>query len=132
MSNDKHTQAFRNIMYGKKEPSLVEANNFVMRLSESLTDEVVGRIVANTGKTRVTNSEIYEYCQENGIKPDYDPYLGKQETIDFTETVCYSSYKAMDDITIDGKTGFVLINDCENKKITIEFDDDTLKTISYE
>jgi len=38
----------------------------------------------------------------------------------------------MDDIEINGRTGFVLSNDVEKKEITVEFDDnDEMETISY-
>jgi hypothetical protein len=38
----------------------------------------------------------------------------------------------MQDIEIEGRTGFVLTNDIENKKMVVEFDDnDETKTIDY-
>jgi len=49
-----------------------------------------------------------------------------------SKPIDYSTYSSMDDIEINGRTGFVLSNDVEKKEITVEFDDnDEMETISY-
>ena len=136
MSSSKHTEAFNQSFNksGIAEPTFAQSNAFVLRLSEETSEQVVSEIANKTGKKYVTNKEIYIYCKENGIEPDHDPYDNYQSKIDFTkQKPDYSEYKSMDDIDIEGRTGFVLSNDVENKKITVEFDDnDEMKTISYE
>jgi ribosomal protein L21E len=138
MSDNKHTEEFKRIMTEGSnqytEPSHVEANNFVLRLSESLSNEIVGKIVAQTGKTYVTNIQIYKYCKKNNIQPDYDPYLNEQKEINFEpkKEVDLSTLKELDDVEYKGRTGIVMSNDTENKSIIIEFDDtDEMETISY-
>lgn len=132
--DDKHTKEFERIMTnGITEPTFAQAENFVLRLSEKLSEQVIAKMVAGTAKSYVTNKEIYMYCKKNGIETDHDPYDNyEQSKIDFKKPVDYSSYSAMDDITVEGRTGFVLTNDPENKKMVVEFDDnDETKTIEY-
>lgn len=136
MSNDNHTKEFERIMTeGFKQPkevSLTKAILFVMKMSKGLVEEVTAKIVAKTGHSYVKNTEIYQYCVENGIETDVDPYDNySQPELDFEEPVDYSTFNPLDDVKIDGKTGFVLANDTTQKKLTVEFDDDTIKTINY-
>lgn len=136
MSNDKHTKEFNRVMTEgfRKSATHAEIESFIMKLSSELTNEVIAKIVAGTGKTYTTNKEIYNYCKKHNIEPDHNPYDNySQPEIDFKKTIDYSEYKSMQDISIEGRTGFVLSNDPENKKIIVEFDDnDETKTISYE
>ena len=44
----------------------------------------------------------------------------------------YTSYESMDDIVINGKSGFVISNDAENKKLIVEYiDSGEMETIDY-
>lgn len=136
MSSTKHTDEFNSIFNSKgiAQPTFTIANTFVSRLSKEVSDEVCEAILAKTKNKYVTNKEIYIYCKSNNIEADYDPYNSYvQSKLNFKKKIDYSSFKQMDDIKIDNRTGFVLSNDIENKKIIIEFDDnDETKTISYE
>jgi hypothetical protein len=132
MSN-KHTKEFDEIMESKFEPTHIEATNFVDRLSFKTSEEVVARLTSGTNEKWVSNINIYKYCKKYGIEADHDPYDNyNQPELDFKKAIDYSSYIAMQDIEIEGRTGFVLTNDIENKKMVVEFDDnDETKTIDY-
>tara|TARA_R110000787_G_scaffold11722_12_gene38533 strand:- start:11661 stop:12077 length:417 start_codon:yes stop_codon:yes gene_type:complete len=131
-----HTDAFNRIFdEGVAEPTFVEAENFVMRLSEKTSDEVVSKIISATNKTYTTNKEIYMYCKKNGIKQDHDPYDNySQPELNFNEPIIidYTVMKSMDDVEIDGRNGFVVSNNLEAKTIVIEFNDtEEMETINY-
>lgn len=131
-----HTKAFAKQFFGKpKEPTFAEAESFVLGLSEKLSEDVVSKIIAKTRKTYTTNKEIYCYCKENGIEQDFDPYDNYDEEPNLfnqPKQTDYSTYNCMDDIEVNGRSGFVVSNDSENKVIVIEFDDtEEMETINY-
>ena len=134
MSDNKHTEEFERIMTsGFENPTFAQAESFALKLSEELSEKVVKAIVAKTNKKFVTNKEIYTYCKQHGIEPDYDPFLNEQTKIDFEkEKVDFSTFKALDEIEHEGRTAIVMSNDTEKKVIVLEYhDNDEMKSINY-
>ena len=75
-----------------------------------------------------------------GIEPNgimlYSEYVSKNLSSyvpmgDEPAPVDFSHHKALDNININGKDAVVLSNDVENKKMVVEYMDDTMETIDY-
>jgi hypothetical protein len=127
--NNKHTQAFNNQFYGElKEPTFVEAENFVNSLSEELSEKIVSKIVSRTGKTWTDNKAIYIYCKENNIESDVDTF----QTELLFEQKTAKDLVLMDDIYIDGNEAIVLENNKESERLTVQFiDDQEIEVVDY-
>ena len=133
----KHTEEFTK-QYWKsleKEPTFAEAENFVLGLSRERTDKVISQIIAKTKRTYTTNVEIYKYCKRYGIEQDHDPYDNyNQAELDFSKPkeIDYKSMKAMEEVEIKGRKGFVVDNDKVAKLVIIEYyDTEEMETIEY-
>ena len=136
MSNNKHTQAFWKQVEQQEEFNKQLA--FVQQLSERQHNNVCSNLIKGTARLTVTTAQIYQYCQKYQIVPEgkdgrisIKGELAKQQSLDFEKTIDYSKFKDGEDVKLDGKKGWVLLNDEDLKIVTVEFEDGEIEDYKY-
>jgi len=131
----KHTEAFNKQLEGKKyikESSVdfAKSQNFILRMSKEQCQAITDKICETRGVKWVSDRAIYAYCYNNDIKPDGED--ANKYSFDEDKAPDYSGYAFIDEIEIKGRSGIVMENNIEEKKITITWDDDdSIEVIDY-
>jgi hypothetical protein len=113
-----------------------EADSFVGKLSQVLTNDVVSKIQSAKNGLRkpVDRKMITVYCKNHGIEPDLK--RGDQQAMNFNEPegakAHYHLLDKLQEIKVEGRGCFVVNNDIEGKILKVMFDDNSeVREIEY-